>query len=255
MPGSGAGAGRRQHREGKPADRLGEGRGHAAQHVGTPREQGIRHCRVGRIGRGLLTGGCGKPVGACAVAQGRRRAPWDPGRCRANPQACPPETSKDTVCVCVERAAGGAVGRESPVGKRLRECRPHRVGALGAARTVRRGHCPGGPGSGLAPVGQRRSPQGDGPSLSSGRNDPTHARDGPDRAVATRPGAECGHRGMRTSFLLANSSMPYRASSRPTPERLTGPKGRSGALLLTPLTNPGNVLTVPVTIDSSQIQN
>ena len=34
------------------------------------------------------------------------------------------------------------------------------------------------------------------------------------------------------SFLFANSSMPYRASSRPTPERFTPPKGRSGALRL-----------------------
>src|SRR6185312_16363299 len=37
---------------------------------------------------------------------------------------------------------------------------------------------------------------------------------------------------MRTSFLFANSSRPKRPSSRPIPEFLTPPNGRSGALLI-----------------------
>lgn len=118
-------------------------------------------CRVGRSGRGLLTGGCGKPVDACAVAQGRRRAPRDPGRRRANPQAWPPgDAEGHRVRVRGETGRRGSWARKPGVGKRLRECRPHRVGTLGAARTVRRGRSRRRTGSGPGTGGQAAKPAG-----------------------------------------------------------------------------------------------
>ena len=42
--------------------------------------------------------------------------------------------------------------------------------------------------------------------------------------------------GVCTSLMLANSRMPQGPSSRPTPERFTPPKGRSGAVSAWPLT-------------------
>ena len=76
----------------------------------------------------------------------------------------------------------------------------------------------------------------------SGARAPTRSRVDVPESVGLRGGSSGTGRaqparapagsGVRMSFLLANSLIPYCASSRPTPERFTPPNGRSGALRL-----------------------